>query len=179
MSRTEYKLGYHCGITFAGIKTASLVWFSDGEKRELRDFEARFARRGFVFEELKRAGERTLFYIYHKSKLEKALFDGENRAFLEKRGYVYDTVEEAVRILRRRMAEEDFPHEVGIFLGYPVEDVAGFVSSPDSGYLFCGYWKVYENPAEKLRLFDRYKKCSECIVAKMRGGTPLTAIFNT
>lgn len=30
-------------------------------------------------------------------------------------------------LIRRVRHEEDFPHEIGLFLGYPSEDVSGFI----------------------------------------------------
>ena len=35
-----------------------------------------------------------------------------------------------------------FPHELGLLLGYPVEDVLGFIRNEGRNYLYCGYWKV-------------------------------------
>lgn len=41
--------------------------------------------------------------------------------------------------------QEDFPHEMGILLGYPVEDVEGFIINNGKNELYTGYWKVYDN----------------------------------
>ncbi len=42
----------------------------------------------------------------------------------------------------------DFPHEIDVFLGYPCEDVRGFIRHGGQGYKLCGYWKVYGDPRE-------------------------------
>ena len=36
-----------------------------------------------------------------------------------------------------------FPHEIGLFLGYPFEDVMGFIENKGENYLCSGCWKVY------------------------------------
>ena len=52
---------------------------------------------------------------------------------------------------------------IGIFLGYPLEDVQGFIAEPKATSKICGYWKVYHNVDEKQKLFERFKKCTDCI----------------
>ena len=83
MSETEYSLGRNCGVTFAGIKPASMVCI---KKHGLRDFEriARcFKNRGFSFCALKDNGERLLVLVYNDKSLYNVLFDKENKGFLE------------------------------------------------------------------------------------------------
>jgi hypothetical protein len=46
-----------------------------------------------------------------------------------------------------------FPHEVGIFLGYPPADVIEFSSGRPSPYACRGYWKVYHHPERAQRAF--------------------------
>ena len=57
----------------------------------------------------------------------------------------------------------DFPHEVGLFLGYPVWDVKGFIEHKGQQYKLCGYWKVYDDVPGALCKFEEYdwiKKCA-------------------
>ena len=51
----------------------------------------------------------------------------------------------------------EFPHEMGILLGYPSEDVSGFIEHKGRDFLYSGYWKVYGNLQEKLKLFHKYE----------------------
>ena len=58
--------------------------------------------------------------------------------------------------------KDGFPHEVGLFLGYPLDDVTGFIEQKGKNYKCCGIWKVYGNPTSRPRmLFRKLKKCSE------------------
>jgi hypothetical protein len=63
--------------------------------------------------------------------------------------------------LKKRFELKDFPHEVGFFLGYPAEDVLGFVKHRGENYKLCGYWKVYGNVNRARKCFNRYDFCRE------------------
>lgn len=62
--------------------------------------------------------------------------------------------------LSQRFAAEKLPHEVGFFLGYPYEDVMGFVRHRGRRYRYSGCWKVYGDPRPAVRLFARYRRCT-------------------
>ena len=63
--------------------------------------------------------------------------------------------------LRIRLAESSFPHEIGLFLGYPLADVQGFIAHCGRNYRLCGCWKVYGDPCFAQRCFAKYKKCRD------------------
>lgn len=176
MSATEYAIGRHCGVTFAGLKIASLVSLRNGEEDVIQTLSRRFAGKGFAFILLREDEERLLVYICHRARLTKYLFSPDVRAFLVRFGYEYGSAEEALEQLKCRMKGE-FPHEIGVFLGYPLADVRGFLRDPNSCVL-CGCWKVYENADEAARTFERFRRCSACICRHMDRGRSLTQIFN-
>ena len=115
-------------------------------------------------------------YICHKARLENYLMLPKIRAFLARFGYSYASIEEALQQLKDRMNGE-LSHEIGVFLGYPLCDVCGFLRDP-YGYVLCGAWKVYENADEAARMFERFRRCSACICRHMDRGRTLTQIFN-
>ena len=41
------------------------------------------------------------------------------------------------------------PHEIGIVLGYPLKDVAGFMGISRREFSCQGPWKIYGNPERK------------------------------
>ena len=45
------------------------------------------------------------------------------------------------RLIERLKDADEFPHEIGLFLGYPPEDVEGFIQEPN-GQKYTGIWKV-------------------------------------
>ena len=175
LSETEYSLGKNCCMTFAGIKPASLITVRKNGRNDLERLARCFCRRGFCFEILRENTDRLVVYVYHEQRLRSVLFSEEIYDFLYGLGYRYMDVGEAVERLRERMQGDLFPHEVGVFLGYPLSDVKGFIADPQGGR--PGYWKVYGNEEQALKIFSRYRKCSDCICRMMDGGKSLTAIF--
>ena len=176
MSATEYAIGRHCGVTFAGLKIASLVSLRKGEEDVIQTLSRRFAGKGFAFILLREDEERLFVYVCHRARLTKYLFSSDVRAFLARFGYEYGSAEEALEQLKYRMHGE-FPHEIGIFLGYPLEDVKGFIADPTARTKLSGYWKVYADVDNKQKLFERFKRCTACICRKMQAGQSLTQIF--
>ncbi len=176
MSLTEYSIGRHCGVTFAGLKIASLVSLAKGEEDVVFRLARSFSQKGFAFVLLREDGERLPVYVYHRVRLHDYLQREEIRAFLHTYGYSYRNEEEAIVQLRARMGEA-FPHEIGIFLGYPLADVCGFIRDP-YGCLMCGAWKVYANVDKAQRTFEQYRRCSACICRHMQQGRSLAQIFN-
>lgn len=177
MSETEYALGTYCGITFAGIKAASLFRLRRSCGDCLEKYVRLFGQRGFAFEILQSGKERILLFVYNRAQLGRLLAQPENRAFLEEMGYSYRTAEEALAQLKGRMEGDGFPHEIGIFLSYPLEDVKGFIAHPNEEVKLVGYWKVYGDEERKKRVFDTYARCTDNIRKKLRGGIPLEEIF--
>ena len=68
-----------------------------------------------------------------------------------------------------------FPHELGLLLGYPLDDVEGFIKNDGKNCLYTGYWKVYANVPAKRNLFRRFECAREELMKQIRqrekGGT--------
>lgn len=178
MSHLEYCLGKNCGVTFAGLKIASLFRLRKIHADELGYFADCFAKKGFKFEILRDDGEWLLLYVYHEERLKARLFEEASYRFLCGRGYDFSCVADAIAQLKEALRSGEFPHEIGVFLGYHLDDVKSFILSPDRGVVLTGCWKVYHDPEEKAKLFERFERCSNRICALLQGGTPLTQIFN-
>ena len=175
MSATEYAIGRHCGVTFAGLKIASLVSLRKGEEDVIQTLSRRFAGKGFAFILLREDEERLLVYICHRARLTKYLFSPDVRAFLARFGYEYGSAEEALEQLKCRMKGE-FPHEIGIFLGYPVEDVRGFIANEGRNFKACGAWKVYGDGERAAGLFESYRRCTEYFCAMIERGARIVQL---
>ena len=82
--------------------------------------------------------------------------------FLSAQGYTDFSGEGCLATLTRRLAQcEDFPHEIGVFLDYPLEDVIGFIHNRGSGFCCLGCWKAYSNAEAAEKTFALYRKCRE------------------
>lgn len=68
---------------------------------------------------------------------------------------------------------KEFPHEIGLFLSYPPEDVKGFINHRAGGFKCAGLWKVYGDEEKARSLFEKYKKCTEIYCALWQSGLKL------
>lgn len=75
--------------------------------------------------------------------------------------------------MQRLREQGEFPHEIGLFLSYPPEDVRGFIESPVCGFKCVGCWKVYGDAREARKTFGRYRRCTEICCARFAQGTTL------
>ena len=72
-----------------------------------------------------------------------------------------------------RVCRSEFPHEIGFFLGYPYEDVIGFIKNHGQNYLEVGPWKVYANQNQARRTFARFRRCARIYARAYRCGQSL------
>lgn len=168
----------HGSPTLAGMKTGSLFTCPFAGKQAMQDcvrcWNHTLAAKGLRVLPLRWQGQRALIYLYRPARLAKDLQCPEARALLAPRGYCCDDPTRCVGRLMQRLREaEEFPHEIGLFLSYPPEDVRGFIQSPPCGFKCVGCWKVYGDAAAARRTFGRYRRCTERFCARFAQGTTL------
>ena len=171
----EKKLAHFTAPTLLGIKCASLVSLSREEfdiPAYAAAFNAQAVRGGLQMQIMCRCQKRQLVLLYRPKLLQKRLEQPEIRRFLRRYGYTADMdLAACLMRLQNRIAEKpEFPHEIGIFLGYPLEDVDGFITHQGENCKLCGCWKVYGNVAQARRTFASYEKCRVFLCAKLSKG---------
>lgn len=108
-----------------------------------------------------------MFILAWRTDLLQEILDvPANRSFLQARGYQAGSPRELVRLFEYRLrsfyraqtpGQIRFPHEIGLILGYPLEDVIGFVEGrPQTCW---GPWKAYGDVTEAQRRFDKIRSC--------------------
>ena len=98
---------------------------------------------------LRRTDRNVLLYVYRPDYLDRDLGCPLAKQILESRGYCCSSSGKCIAQLIRHMAEDGkFPHEVGLFLGYPPEDVRCFMEDTRRGVKCTGCWKAYGNEEE-------------------------------
>ncbi len=147
-SSVENLLARHCAPTLAGIKPSNLftLHFSDGrpEEREAAEAADWLFACGVRVEVLCECARYALVFVYREDLL-AAAFTPEAVDFLAEYGYAKDlTLDGRITRLKSRLVGcGEFPHEIGIFLGYPVEDERGYIFHEGRNYKICGTWKEY------------------------------------
>ncbi len=104
---------------------------------------------------------------YRKCSIENILEDIKVQEVLEQLGYSLRSVYAALSCLRRRYEYCHCPPELGIFLGFPVEDVKDYMCSTNKKCLLCGYWQVYNNLGEAQRIFKSYDDAKESMLLSL------------
>ncbi len=174
----ERALAYHCAPSMAGIKAADLFTWPNGSGQEIRRYAGDLARRGICLRELRRGKRRTLLLVYRPACLERCLSCPRVRAMLERAGYPAGvSPEELLGRLMERLEGEAFPHEIGLFLGYPPEDVEGFCRHRGQNYKLSGRWKVYGDREAACRRFQRYDHCRDALCRRL-AVCPLLEVFH-
>ena len=168
----------HGAPTLAGIKTGSLfrcAYASDEEMRAgLREWNRRFSGKGLRVVPLSFRENKALLYLYRPSRLSRDLSDEAASAILSDCGYCGGSPARCLSCLAKRIQSNgDFPHEIGLFLGYPPEDVKGFIEHRDCDLKCVGCWKVYGDEAKAQRTFRLFRRCSELYRQRWENGTPI------
>ena len=171
-------IGLQCSLVLSGIKPSNLLIYNNHCEgcisEELRNT-------GTEYMKLYTGTKESVSIIFNRKKLEETLSDIENREFIKQYGYEIFSVDEVIEGLAMRYTEfkegrAEFPHEMGIVLGYPLEDVSGFIENNGKNYLYSGYWKVYKNAEEKIRLFKTYKDIKKYFVEQIENGKQIYQI---
>lgn len=177
-------IAFHCSPVLMNIKAANMISVANENSEDIEVFisayNRQFADNGIVFKKLCCCSKRSLLLVYNKERLGALLRDKGCRAYLTAAGYnKNNTLDEDLAFLEQRLQQgESFPHEIGIFLEYPLEDVLGFVLNKGDNCKYSGYWKVYGDVTEAQKIFSAYEKCRDYLLNKLTSGVSLHMAVN-
>lgn len=165
----------HCSPTLASLKTASLFTLEysceNSLNENIRHWNERFCDKGVMLLVMRKQCGRALIYVCRKKQLQRDLEKPGVMSFLGNYGYITSDVDAALSVLKSRLEKSsDFPHEIGVFLGYPLGDVIGFIQNAGQNCKCVGCWKVYCNECEAIKAFGRYKKCKDVYIRLWKQG---------
>ena len=167
-----------CGIKPACLFSMNGKNYENGSTH-LQKWRPQFSKQNRYFVPLKKSDGRFLFFVYDKKLLEKVCALPKNSDYLASKGYPVLKGFSAVlaELLHRLASDKEFPHEVGLFLGYPLEDVKGFEKQGAKGFKYSGIWKVYGDTESAVHKMNLYKSCTEICMKLLCEGlsVPLAA----
>lgn len=176
-------LVYHCSPTLSGLKPANLLSLSKRDYPHLPKLAQEYSRllssKGICLEIVCSCGQRWLLLVFRRQMLTEHLSDQRAFAMLRQAGYPVlagqplDLGSLLSHLKKRLSRSEGFPHEIGLFLGYPFEDVIGFCRHKGEGCKLCGYWKVYGDVESARECFARFDRCRAALLAHLLSGAPL------
>lgn len=175
----QTQLALQCAPLLMGIKMSNLLIVPN---RNVLDVYELFKDTCISVELIYMSEQKTMFLLYRREELDIYLESATTKEVMELFGYRGMTPVEIRRELIHRYekyAEGNgmFPHEMGVLLGYPTEDVLGFIENQGKNYLYAGYWKVYGNLMETKALFEEYNKAKEHVITMVSQGIEIRRIF--
>lgn len=116
---------------------------------------------------LEKRSEKYKVFVYNPQKLKETLNRKNILNHLKKLGYSKTfTLNNYVSTLVKRLkSSEDFPHEIGFFLGYPVKDVLSFMGLIDLPFVKTMGWRMYGNTVPSEQLYHQVKIAKEEIIS--------------
>jgi hypothetical protein len=161
-----------------GVKPANLLNIANRKQacgRNLYLLWKRFGtelleQSGLEVREIIDRGRGVLLFIHHRSSLQRLLLRPNMKAFLVKAGHDNPSaLDEILDALQERIQRDNFPHEIGALLGYPLKDVAGFMGWAELPGTAQGPWKIFGAPEKSLRLAEEFLNC-RCRMAQRLSG---------
>jgi hypothetical protein len=176
----EMQLALQCAPLIMGLKISNLLNISREDFIPMQEIVRDSHLSWYLFLETE---EKLTVLLYQRESLENHLRQPEVARLLEKMGYQSQFSEDILEIFgeryRRYMkTKREFPHEMGLLLGYPAEDVEGFINNRGNHSLYAGYWKVYANKERKLKLFESFENAKESMIQLLSCGISMASILN-
>ena len=167
-----------CAPTLAGIKTGSLFPCPYENREtllmEIRQYNQVLVPKGLCLLPLRFTDKSALLYLYRPRDLERDLQDQLAAEILRHAGYVCGSSEQCLmKLIERLRAYDEFPHEIGLFLSYPPEDVKGFIEHHAADFKYAGLWKVYGDEQRARDLFAKYQRCTEIYCQRLHAGSSI------
>ena len=202
----ERKLVHHCSPALAGLKPANMFVYREGVDadgnpgenaaldtldsakltHELGICRKKLEPCGVRIEILARRKTGLLLYVYRPTMLRAYLAQPDIFRYLKDEGYDPSDLSACIAKLHRRICGTDlaatlsescaFPHEIGFFLGYPFDDVIGFIENKGENCLCTGCWKVYSRQRDAQAGFCCYKTCTSAYEDLYDEGVPIDCL---
>lgn len=157
-NRVLLQFANQCAPVALASKPALLLMIPEVEKNQ---YEEEAKRWKLELVTLCQREERSAVLCFHPQRLSQKLQEFDTKKFLEHRGYGPMGMNPVFMELGRRIQSfyengSEYPHELGVILGYPLEDVIGYIANHGQAFLLSGYWKVYHDIATARQTFQEY-----------------------
>lgn len=176
--RLGFQVVLQCAPFLKGLKVSGLISM---EKELYPGLKELFAGMEIHFQKLSCSEGKCLVLFYRPEELEAHMNQPKIRELIGQYGYEAGSLQNLLEHLTERVGEcakcgMEFPHEIGAFLGYPVEDVQNFIEKEGRDFLLTGYWKVYSNPQKARMIFQEYDRAKDCAVSEYLDGKSIREI---
>ena len=175
----ETQLVLQCAPFLAGLKVSNLLAIPADMENAAMDM---LKKAGISFFRMIKTDKKTVILLFHRKQLESYLYKEDVKEILISEGYMefqigYVLYMFSIRYQDYICGKGKFPHEIGLILGYPAEDVRGFMDNNGKNFLYTGYWKVYKDVDNKVKLFEKFKIAEELLICLLSSGMDMEYII--
>ncbi len=175
----ETQLALQCAPLISGLKISNLLIIRRDKLAELMMILRSTSISSYV---LRNSKEKIAILLFNEKKLTSYLKEERVVKLLGEMGYHGNSLYDILPVFRERykkyMSDKiQFPHEMGVLLGYPIEDVEGFIRYNGRNSMLTGYWKVYENISAKEQLFRKFEIVKETMLQLIFFGVSIKDII--
>jgi hypothetical protein len=159
---------HYCAPTLCGIKSGNMFFIKNDvfSENNFNQWKETFSTYGILTFAIQLSNFTTGILTCNVCWVRKILDDAMVNAYLHGKGYNSTSVFDFVEIFSNRIkTQKGFPHEIGVILGYPIDDVIEFEKHQGRNCKYCGYWKTYTDIEKAKDCKCRYKNCS-CLCEK-------------
>ena len=175
----DLQLALQCAPLLAGLKISNMLSICRKLYKNVTDI---LEDSGISYYILRETDKKIIMLLYNERQMESHFLRKDVRRFLGALGYTDFSINALLERFAKRYCDnigngEAFPHEMGVFLGYPLEDVKGFISNQGKNFLYSGYWKVYANMQQKVQIFQKFEYAREFMIMLISEGTGIKEII--
>ncbi len=177
LERIYYKICYHCAPAIFALKPANMISLRGQLAHDyLCNRDQIEASLPLKIKILARDNDNLKLFVYNPEMLSSYLSQPKIVFYLRTIGYNDDSLEVMLEHLSERF-QQTCPDEIGLFLGYPLNDVVDF-RTKSKPCLLTGYWKVYSQPREAKATFSKYDSAKQKMSALLQNGSSPSAILH-
>jgi len=172
-----YCIATQCAPLICGVKISNLLIV---ENIEFDNISHIFENTSIVIHKLYMDESKSILLLYNYKEVESYLNEKSISQFMKEHGYNTLKIEDILDKISKRFKSfkdsknhkdnAEFPHELGIILGYPIWDVIGFIKNKGGNSLYTGYWKVYKNLEQANETFLKYERAKETVMKNVMKG---------
>ncbi len=176
----ETQMVLQCSPVIAGLKASNLLIIKNDDVYYVKKI---IGATNLSYCMLFNTEQKTMLLLYDKSLLNTYLSQEKVIIFLKDKGYENGGLNKILPVFKihyeaYKTGGQEFPHEMGLLLGYPIEDVEGFIKNKGKNSLYTGYWKVYEALPEKIHLFSVFESARETFIQMLINGANIVEVIN-
>lgn len=160
-----------------GAKPAEILSFPNDEKHNARLEGIKACIKlsnKLSFEEFSYCAKCTKLFIYNLNAVDETLRDKRNIRFLKGLGYSEEySLDVYISTLMKKMRSGSIPDEIGVFLGYPLKDVMGFIGHKSLKLTKVKGWRVYGDPTLSDKKHRDFMEAKETIKKMLLNNSPI------